>query len=67
MNIIHTNLNVKKMFLVNEELPKIKNLIKEYRLKNGEDLNVTVTFISTPLPTVEWFINGNILTKSNRV
>lgn len=56
-----------KLFLVNEELPKINNFIKEHRLQHGEDLNVTVTFTSTSLPTVEWLINGIILTNSNRV
>jgi len=53
--------------LVKEEAPKINNTTKEYRLKTGEDLNVNVTFTSTPLPTIEWFINGMVLIKSNRV
>jgi len=52
---------------VKEEPPKINNLPKEYRLKNREDLNVDVTFTSTSLPTVQWFINGSELIKSNKV
>lgn len=53
--------------VVKEEPPKVHDLTKEYRLKNGEDLNVNVTFTSIQMPSVEWFINGNILIKSNRV
>lgn len=52
-----------------ETAPKIslELLQKEYRVKKGDDVTVTVKYTSLPPPKDEWFVNGKLVTKSKRI
>jgi hypothetical protein len=55
--------------LVIESAPKINmDLVqKEYRLRKGEDVNITIKYSAVPQPQDEWTINGKVIKKSKRV
>jgi len=40
---------------------------KEYRLRKGEDVNITIKYSAVPQPQDEWTINGKVIKKSKRV
>lgn len=57
------------LLVVIETAPKINVdlLQKEYKVKKGEDVTITVKYTSTPKPNDEWFVNGRLVKKSKRV
>lgn len=55
-------------FSVVEVPPKINpDTPKKYKVRKGEDVEVTVKFNATPKPNDEWTVNGRVVTKSKRV
>lgn len=55
--------------LVIESAPKInmEQVQKEYRLRKGEDVKITIKYAAVPQPQDEWTINGKVIKKSKRV
>lgn len=55
--------------LVIESAPKINmdQVQKEYRLRKGEDVHITIKYSAIPQPQDEWTINGKVIKKSKRV
>lgn len=57
------------IFSAIEKVPRINTdtLIKEYRVKKGDTVTFNITFTAPPNPVIEWFVNGAVVKKSNKV
>ncbi len=41
--------------------------VRTYKVKKGENVTFDLSFTSPIKPVVEWFVNGTVIKKSNRV
>ena len=52
-----------------DRTPKINinSLVHEYRVRKGESVTFVVSFTAPSEPFIDWFVNGTLIRKFNKV